>query len=242
MKKKGVIGISIPYLAVNLFLFIYNFFYGESMSDAITYYANSFHGENPFISYFFIMYNLYFLGFIFILISVLYLYRFRIRKAIIFGVVGTITFAINALDSIISYPVYSESPYPLPNEKNQLIISIFIILFCVFTNIILLFLLRSEKKELKFEDEIIIKKTILDLGTKFTRLETREISEKSGYDSDSIVKVLNSMISNEEIYAEYFKSSKTVSFDQRVNIDEIDELMALFRSWEEDHYEKLENN
>jgi hypothetical protein len=102
--------------------------------------------------------------------------------------------------------------------------------------------LRSEKKELKFEDEIIIKKTILDLGTKFTRLETREISEKSGYDSDSIVKVLNSMISNEEIYAEYFKSSKTVSFNQRVNIDEIDELMALFRSWEEEHYEKLENN
>jgi len=46
------------------------------------------------------------------------------------------------------------------------------------------------------------------------------------------------MIVNKEIYAEFFKSSNTVSFDQQANIDEIDELMAAYKDWEDDHYEK----
>jgi hypothetical protein len=48
------------------------------------------------------------------------------------------------------------------------------------------------------------------------------------------------MISNKEIYAEFFKSSKTVSFDQQANIDEIDELMAVFKDWEDDQITKKE--
>ena len=80
----------------------------------------------------------------------------------------------------------------------------------------------------------------MDLGTKFTRLEVREISEKCVYDSDSIIGVLNNMIIKKEIYAEFFKSSNTVSFDQQANIEEIDVLMAAFKDWEDSHYTKKE--
>ena len=118
---------------------------------------------------------------------------------------------------------------------------IFVWLAISIANVVIFTLLRSEKKDLKLEDLAVIKKTILDLGTKYTRLEIPEISEKSGYDADSIVFVLNDMIVNNEIYAEFFTSSNTVSFNQRANLDEIDELLATFKNWEEQYHEKLEN-
>ena len=122
-----------------------------------------------------------------------------------------------------------------------LVMIIFVWLAISIANVVIFTLLRSEKKDLKLEDLAVIKKTILDLGTKYTRLEIPEISEKSGYDADSIVFVLNDMIVNNEIYAEFFTSSNTVSFNQRANLDEIDELLATFKNWEEQYHEKLEN-
>jgi len=239
MKKKLVLFIGIPYLSFNLFLFLFNFFNGQIPRDALTVYMNS--GVNPAYVVNDLLFYLYFLSYVFILISIYYLYHLKIRRSIIFGIVGTSFYLITVLNFMVIYPVFRDDSNYSSSESNQFLLIIFFLLFCSIINAIIIFLLRSEKKILAFEDEAIIKKTILDLGTKFTRLETREISEKSGYDSDSIVKVLNSMISRNEIYAEYFKTASTVSFDQRANIDEIDQLMAVFRSWEEEHYGKLEN-
>ena len=79
-----------------------------------------------------------------------------------------------------------------------------------------------------------IKSIVLDLGTKFTRLHIGEISEKCGLEEEFlIIDTVKNMIDNQEIYAEYFKSTKSVAFNQQANIDEIDKLMATYKEWED---------
>jgi len=46
------------------------------------------------------------------------------------------------------------------------------------------------------------------------------------------------MIDKKEIYAEYFKSTKSVFFDKQANIDEIDALMEQYKKWEEEGISK----
>ena len=82
------------------------------------------------------------------------------------------------------------------------------------------------------EDIAHIKRTVLDLGTQYARLEFREVSEKCREDDDLIIRVLEDMVQNQEIHAEYFPSSKAVAFNQQANLDEIDTLMAKYEEWE----------
>jgi len=46
------------------------------------------------------------------------------------------------------------------------------------------------------------------------------------------------VITNKEIYATYFRSSKSLAFDLQANIDEIDKLMSTYKDWEEEKVEK----
>lgn len=46
------------------------------------------------------------------------------------------------------------------------------------------------------------------------------------------------MTRNNEIYAEYFESSKAVVFNQQANIKEIDKLMEQYKQWEEEGISK----
>ena len=85
----------------------------------------------------------------------------------------------------------------------------------------------------------MIKETILDLGTQYANLEVREISEACKIDKVKIIDTIKKMIENNEIYAEYFKSSKTVSFNKQANIKEIDNLMAMYQEWEEGQEGKI---
>ncbi len=99
------------------------------------------------------------------------------------------------------------------------------------------------KKRAVLEEKIIldlrehqirnIKKIILDLGTKYTRLQVGEISEKCGFNEEQliIITVLN-MIDNKEIYAEYFESTKSVAFNQQANIEYLEQLDNQFEEWE----------
>lgn len=81
---------------------------------------------------------------------------------------------------------------------------------------------------------LLIKKTILDLGTKFARIQIVEISEVSEIvDEKLIISTVKDMIKNKEIYAKYFESSKSIAFDQQANIEEIDKLMSIYKDWEE---------
>lgn len=234
MKRKVVLMLGLPYLAFNLILFIIfllNYFFLTYTTGNLFIYLQDNYGIGGIYFFFIMLYYSYPFGFLFILISGLYLYRLKIRKAVIFGIVGNIIYVITVFFFTFVY---------IQGRDLQLLELIFLWVFSSIVNLIVLILLRSEKKELTFEDEMTIKKIVLDLGMKYTRLEVREISEKCGCDSDSIIEVLNSMIVNKEIYAEFFKSSNTVSFDQQANIDEIDELMAAFKDWEDEHYEKQE--
>jgi len=83
-----------------------------------------------------------------------------------------------------------------------------------------------------------IRRTILKLGVKYTRLQITEIAEKCGEPEDCIIVVAQDMIKNKEIYAEYFKSTKSLVFDQQANIDEIDNLMKKFEEWEKESRNK----
>jgi len=87
-----------------------------------------------------------------------------------------------------------------------------------------------------------IKNTILNLGTKYTRLQIVEISEECGESEDLIISTVKAMIESNEIYARYFESSKSVVYDQQANIREIDELMGTFREWEEGKVGKIEES
>lgn len=84
-----------------------------------------------------------------------------------------------------------------------------------------------------------IKNLVLDLSTRFTRLEIQEIGEKCGITNEELIAtVLKEMINNKEIYAEYFSSSKSIAFDQMSNLREIDNLMEIYNSWEQSAFKK----
>ena len=86
----------------------------------------------------------------------------------------------------------------------------------------------------KLSRKKIIKKAILDLGTKFARLQVAEISEVCTIQDTHLIKdTINEMIKNKEIYAQYFSSTESVAFNQQANIDEIDKLMEIYKDWEE---------
>jgi len=99
--------------------------------------------------------------------------------------------------------------------------------------------LSQVKSLIREENMKKVKKTLLNLGTKFTRLQIMDISEKSGIQEEElIIDVISDMIKNKEIYAEYFKESKSVAFDQQANIDEIDKLMESYKDWEKKEIRK----
>lgn len=89
-------------------------------------------------------------------------------------------------------------------------------------------------ENLKLCNKMIIKKTVLELGSKYPRLQIAEISEVcSADDVQLIVDTVKDMIQNKEIYAQYFSSTQSVAFDQQANIDEIDKLMSTYKNWED---------
>ena len=69
-------------------------------------------------------------------------------------------------------------------------------------------------KQLEIETINRIKKTVLNLGTKFTRLELMDISEKSGIKDENLIEiVILDMIRHKEIVGEYFASSKALALE-----------------------------
>ena len=95
--------------------------------------------------------------------------------------------------------------------------------------------LKSEKK---INGKMLSKKEILDLGTKYTRLQIREIAATCKIDRITIIFVVKEMIKNNEIYAQYFRSTGFVVFNQQANIKEIDTLMTVYKEWESKEFGK----
>jgi len=89
---------------------------------------------------------------------------------------------------------------------------------------------KVERMEILLNEEsIIIKKLILELGTKYTVLKIAEICEKAENDNELlIIDIVKDMIYKKEIAAEYFSNSESVAFDQQLNIDLIDETIKKY--------------
>jgi len=85
-----------------------------------------------------------------------------------------------------------------------------------------------------------IKKHILEMSTRFTRVELAEIIELTEVkDKNIISQTIMNMINNKEVYAQYFSSSKAIVFDQQANINEIDNLMKIYQKWEAESIGKI---
>ena len=89
------------------------------------------------------------------------------------------------------------------------------------------------------EEEAIVRRKIIEYGGKIARLKIKDISEKTNVNNSTVLKILIEMIKNQEIYAEYFKSSKTVAFNQIANLEKIDALMKLYEDWEHQKLKKV---
>lgn len=85
----------------------------------------------------------------------------------------------------------------------------------------------------------IIKRIVINLATKFARLEIIDISEKTGIsDEDFIIEVIEEMIQNNEVYAEYFSKYKTINFNQQSNIEQIEKLIKTYGEWERENLDR----
>ncbi len=184
-----------------------------------------------------------FFGICLLIVSVLFLFKLRFIKSFLFGVIGyysaIIPFSIINQILLEKRDLFGSGEFQVSydeyNSYNSngvqilnivLLVNIFLLtIFCL--NLIFLKFFKNLKKKMK------IKRTILDLGTQYTRLQIREIAQTCKYDRSTIIFVVKEMIVNREIYGQYFRSSGFVVFNQKVNIEEIDKLMATYKEWEE---------
>lgn len=79
----------------------------------------------------------------------------------------------------------------------------------------------------------------MNYGIKIDRLKIVEISEKSKVDTKTVLKVVQNMIKNEELYCRYFERSKVVAFNQIRNMEEIDNLLKIYEEWEHKNIKKI---
>jgi len=156
---------------------------------------------------------------IFILISIIQIYLLKIRTTFIFSLIGT---------SILFYVFLTEFQL-MPYFSMHILIPIFSIsgftlIFYSYTLFLILFLILKNPKE-----TAEIKKKILDLSTKLTRVEVKEISERVKIDKDTVKKIMKEMVQRKEVFGKYFSTSRALVFNQKANIDEIEQLMEIYR-------------
>ncbi len=172
-----------------------------------------------YIANFYFLVNLvsFFLSFIFLL-SIFYLFFLEIKKSVIIGL------SISSL-LLISYLYF--------NSLDLLWNTILLIALFGYNITNLLRMLKFSKRE-----ESIVRKAVLNLGSKLVRLKIKEIAEFTRVDTSTVLKTIRIMINNEQIYAEYFESSKTVAINQLANLENIDKLMDLYHDWEKKKIKK----
>lgn len=161
----------------------------------------------------------------FLIISNVFLYKMNIRSALrweLWGILGVVSYSCFILQ-VLMIATLIQFLIPL------IILSSSSFILGLITD---RFLIKSIKT-VKVTEVAEVKKTLLNLGMRFTRLKVIDIAEKSRIDQHTIINIITDMISNEEIYADYFESSKSVSFNQQANISEIDNLMFNIHQWEE---------
>ncbi|MBD3214452.1 MAG: hypothetical protein GF311_17705 [Candidatus Lokiarchaeota archaeon] len=165
---------------------------------------------------------------IMILISLIFFQYLKIYPGIIIGLFASFVYIVFVIPIDFMF-------INLMNNSIKTIFLIYSILF-PFQTTILIFIVNNLMLRYKINEQNIdigrIKKNVIDLGTKFTRLTLGDVSEKCKENKDIILKVITEMIENNEVYAKYFKSTQMIAFDQQANLNEIDELLNQFNEWE----------
>ena len=105
-------------------------------------------------------------------------------------------------------------------------------------------LIRDASKSEKLRDKILkyllytkilkIKSIIITLCSEYSRLEVIEIVKKSGVEENLIIQIINEMIENKEINAEYLSTTESLIFKQQPTNYELTDLMIPFEEWEKD--------
>ena len=165
-------------------------------------------------------------GIISIAISIILISLMRFQLGSMIGMLGTIEVGLLLLLKALFYPYnYFRIPVSLYLRQALYHVNVFALItgiFCLFGLLIIygtfLYLNISQNKG----DRASIINIIKDLGTKYTRLEIREISEKCNKDPGLILKIVKCMIERQEVFARYFTSSKAVAFNQKANISKIE--------------------
>ena len=94
-------------------------------------------------------------------------------------------------------------------------------------------------KKYKEENSVIIKEKILTSRKDVDRLLISEImNETNIHDEQLIIEVVQDMIDNQEINAEYFQSSKSILFNLQGKAIKIDNLLDTYKDWEDERFEK----
>lgn len=154
-------------------------------------------------------------------VSIVLIHHLKIRYALLSGILCCILMGFNLLYKPLNLLFFPPSGYNYALRPSYYISLICWVTMCYVISDFTI----TELTEKKIAPEDI-KGRILNLGTQFTRLEIREISEKCDFSDDLILKMMKSMIYDHEIYAEYFYSTRTVVFNQQANIEQFDNLLS----------------
>lgn len=83
-------------------------------------------------------------------------------------------------------------------------------------------------------EKAILKRKILEMGTTNDRFYIHDLLDAvNTCDELLAIKVVKEMIANREIYGEYFDTSKSIVMNIQTNIKEIDQLMNIYKDWEQ---------
>ncbi|MBD3214455.1 MAG: hypothetical protein GF311_17720 [Candidatus Lokiarchaeota archaeon] len=160
-----------------------------------------------------------------LILSIVFLQSHRMKSGILIGIFADIILGYFFIITLYFYFISQRGFfYFIPSIMS---------LLWLFNTSIYFILFFSKLKENE-SNTTKIKRTVIDLGTKYTRLSLGDISEKCGENTAIVLETIKDMIKNSEINAKYFRSSRMVAFDQQANIDDFDKLMKSFEEWEND--------
>ena len=129
------------------------------------------------------------------MISIAFIFLLEVKKGMIPGVLGFVLYAMNDINVMFV-------------STRALILRIFVLVFYFCIQVCLIYLiLKPKEKEIEN-----IKSIVIDMSDKFTLTTIKEISEKSKSDHNIVIKIVNRLITDGDINADFFRRSKTIAF------------------------------
>ncbi len=178
--------------------------------------------------------SFYFILFIFIVsllfhfVSLIYLFKSKIKRAIFLGISGDIATLV-FISFLSEYPL----DYYIGSLLYQTSISFLIIILLI--NFSLLILKSGENLIIERNE---VKNKILDLSSKFKKVTIKDLSYRCNVDVQNIIKIIEELIQNKEIGFHYDTNNLVLDFEVKVETEYIDQLISKYENWEQEKEEK----